>query len=555
MYRQQIADLKFGSGDFNLGLWNGHSDTVSDILTFSQSLSSSGAITASLHSGFTSAVTTDDFRDTVSDRSSPLGIAKIGGSVSGSIESHFDSDVFSVSLTAGQTYTIDLKAAGSGLDPALRLLGSNGSQIASNLDFGGSNDSRITFTAKSTGTYYIEARDEFFGRGNYTLTVGSSGPAPTPTPTATDDFRDSLIDATAPLGQLEVGSSLAGRIETAGDSDIFSVTLTAGQSYSFKLAGAATGGLSDPTFRLLGGNGTQLAVNNDFGGSKNSQIDFTATSSGTYYLEAKGATAALTGGYSVSAAQVIATPTPTTSASTGAFDIKINYTGDQQYAYLFEQAAARWEAVITADVPDIRTAQYGLIDDLLIDASISYIDGPGNGRTNTLAQAGPDLLRSGSLIPAHGVMQFDSYDLGTLAGGGDLLDVITHEMGHVLGLGTLWGTQQKGLVSNFQYTGANALAEYRTLTGNPNAAFVPVEQDGGPGTAGGHWDDELFGSEMMTGYISGGMELSRMTVGALADLGYSVNYAAADPYTLPRNMSSLVAADTLHDTATVFGVL
>ena len=38
---------------------------------------------------------------------------------------------------------------------------------------------------------------------------------------------------------------------------------------------------------------------------------------------------------------------------------------------------------------------------------------------------------------------------------GILQDVIEHEMGHVLGLGTLWDTL--GLKSGFNYTGANAV--------------------------------------------------------------------------------------------------
>ena len=43
----------------------------------------------------------------------------------------------------------------------------------------------------------------------------------------------------------------------------------------------------------------------------------------------------------------------------------------------------------------------------------------------------------------------------------------------------------------------------------------------------------MFGNELMTGYLSPTMPLSRITVGALQDLGYSVNYAKADPYKLP----------------------
>jgi hypothetical protein len=37
---------------------------------------------------------------------------------------------------------------------------------------------------------------------------------------------------------------------------------------------------------------------------------------------------------------------------------------------------------------------------------------------------------------------------------------------------------------------------------------IPVEQDGGSGTAGSHWNGEIFGNELMTGYIRRG-DLSR----------------------------------------------
>jgi hypothetical protein len=80
------------------------------------------------------------------------------------------------------------------------------------------------------------------------------------------------------------------------------------------------------------------------------------------------------------------------------------------------------------------------------------------------------------------------------------------------------------------------LKEYRQLAGNPNAAGIPVENQGGQGTAGVHWREGMFKTELMTGYAEAAgvpMPISRMTVGSLQDLGYTVNYAQADPYTLP----------------------
>ncbi|WP_306421460.1 pre-peptidase C-terminal domain-containing protein [Methylobacterium iners] len=464
----------------------------------------------------------------MTDTTAPFGTLTAGASTGGRIEAGGDADLFALAVTAGQTYTINLNAATSGglADPVLRLLNGNGGQIAVNDDFGGGRNSQITYTATTTGTVYLEAKGYQSGTGNYTLSARSSAP-----PAPTDDFRDSLADTTAPLGTLNVGAAASGRIETGGDTDLFAISLVAGQSYTFGLTPGAGGRLADPALRLLNGAGTQLAANNDFGGTLNSQISFTASTSGTYYLEADGASATGTGTYSLSAANVTAPPPPTA----GAFDIQIRYTGDAAYQSLFDQAAARWEEVITADLPNFTSSRFGTIDDLLIDASVTSIDGSGG----TLGQAGPDELRPASAggLPTHGIMQFDSADVAALAGNGSLLGVILHEMGHVLGLGTLW--ERAGLTAGTnQYDGAAALAEYRVLTGG-NETFIPLENDGGPGTAGGHWEEDIFRSELMTGFASGGLEMSRMTIASLQDLGYGVNLAEADPYALPGRSNTL----------------
>jgi len=70
--------------------------------------------------------------------------------------------------------------------------------------------------------------------------------------------------------------------------------------------------------------------------------------------------------------------------------------------------------------------------------------------------------------------------------------------------------------------------EYQKLSGCKTP--VPVEYDGGDGTACGHWDEDCLIDELMTGYATGTLPLSRITVGGLEDLGYQVNYAAADPF-------------------------
>ena len=57
---------------------------------------------------------------------------------------------------------------------------------------------------------------------------------------------------------------------------------------------------------------------------------------------------------------------------------------------------------------------------------------------------------------------------------------------------------------------------------------------GGEGTRDGHWRESVFRTELMTGWIGSGTNpMSTMTIASLRDLGYAVNMAAADAYTLP----------------------
>lgn len=75
----------------------------------------------------------------------------------------------------------------------------------------------------------------------------------------------------------------------------------------------------------------------------------------------------------------------------------------------------------------------------------------------------------------------------------------------------------------------NGNAEYKAISG---CSAVPVEQGGGTGTRCSHWSEACLQTELMTGYLNSGVlaPLSRITIASLRDLGYSVNYAAADFY-------------------------
>ena len=137
-------------------------------------------------------------------------------------------------------------------------------------------------------------------------------------------------------------------------------------------------------------------------------------------------------------------------------------------------------------------------------------------------------------------MSFDTADLAQMQANGTLVDVITHEMGHVIGIGTIW--KDKGLLAGAgstdpTFTGANAKREYGILRGT-GATVVPVENIGGPGTRDSHWRESVFRNELMSGFIAApNNPISKMTVASLKDLGYVVNLNAAEPYALPNLMA------------------
>ncbi|MCV6609668.1 MAG: PPC domain-containing protein, partial [Amphritea sp.] len=82
---------------------------------------------------------------------------------------------------------------------------------------------------------------------------------------------------------MNVGDTFSGRLSSSTDADWVAVTLTAGERYQIDLEGRT---LSDPYLYLYDGNGRLISVNDDGGAGRDSQITYTATSTGTYYLRA-----------------------------------------------------------------------------------------------------------------------------------------------------------------------------------------------------------------------------------------------------------------------------
>jgi hypothetical protein len=229
------------------------------------------------------------------------------------------------------------------------------------------------------------------------------------------------------------------------------------------------------------------------------------------------------------------------AGTTSPFTIEVRFLGGltQPQMDAFKGAADRWSRMIVGDLPSV-LVDGEVIDDVLISAQGAEIDGPGK----ILGQAGPTHVRpatagDAAFIPAKGRMTFDTADLEQMEQRGTLNDVITHEMGHVIGSGTIWALKEllKGAeTDNPTFEGRSAMEEYGRLRGDSGEPTpVPVENTGGPGTRGSHWRETIFLNELMSGFIAAvGNPISHLTVGSLQELGYVVDLDAAEPYKLPN---------------------
>ena len=225
-------------------------------------------------------------------------------------------------------------------------------------------------------------------------------------------------------------------------------------------------------------------------------------------------------------------PNYTAGPANGAagYNIVIEFKGTswtQAHYDVFVAAADRLVNLIIGEIPNVTVVGKGgqkVVDDILITAELGNIDGSGG----VLGQAGPTAVRTAGSLPATAQMKFDIVDVNAM-GLAVFAEVVLHEMAHSLGFGSIWS--RLGLVTNGLFTGELAVDEYHDMGGTLSG--IPVEQDGGSGTAGSHWDEETFHNELMTGYIDAGENyFTAMSAASFADLGYVItaNYEAwADP--------------------------
>lgn len=180
----------------------------------------------------------------------------------------------------------------------------------------------------------------------------------------------------------------------------------------------------------------------------------------------------------------------------------------------------------------------------------------------------------GEVLPSEGEVVFNQTQWEKLLlkkrddGNSHAYYIALHELGHVLGIGPLWILNGAMLYDQksetFFYGGENANNEYKKTFPNLNLQYLPLEDNGGPGTAHVHPEEGEEGDisvndrfyngvlhpglnhELMTGFAENTnvpLPLSTITVGMIKDLGYDVNINNSDNYNISYNSNIKVHID------------
>jgi len=236
-------------------------------------------------------------------------------------------------------------------------------------------------------------------------------------------------------------------------------------------------------------------------------------------------------------------------ASNDSFDLCLLVEGTttpEQLEILFS-VKQFYERIITEDLPSVSMIEYPyrldpsyncngrdlpeIIDDVVICIKFSQALSGGN-----VGLGGPRYWRwsddddvkdsngenqqqgqtHASGIPFFGNVYIDASFLETSTVE-ELTGVFIHEFGHVLGLGSiLWDVNE-----TCDYFGPTALAQFQALSG---CTTFPTECD--------HWSSDCMGNEVMTPSYKTFEPtlLSSISLAALQDIGYTVDFSQAAPF-------------------------
>ena len=261
-------------------------------------------------------------------------------------------------------------------------------------------------------------------------------------------------------------------------------------------------------------------------------------------------------------------PVTVRAPSPGSFDIDLILTGEaitESREAAFVNAVNHWMRILSRmELPDsplppgtqlgcgeaATEQRMDVVNDLVIVAAVQ--------QTSQLGQAfgSPCRIRDESRKPLTGMLLVNpgaldwAEDRETEGAVRVAEQIILHEIGHILGIGTAWYSSIRGPEgADPHFTGSLATEAFDEAGGTSYTygGKVPVEleylshwrQDNGVGESGFRW---AFGKgELMTPSLSWLASsppvienpLSAITIQALADLGWTVDVSLAEPFALP----------------------
>jgi hypothetical protein len=261
---------------------------------------------------------------------------------------------------------------------------------------------------------------------------------------------------------------------------------------------------------------------------------------------------------------------------------------DSKYFYEVKRAFDQWDSVITESPYTIIENQESVSWNLEVAVEFDSLESGTLGgamlsevltiNENHEFKFGETFPTKGDFILSTSYLDY-LYSETDVTGNTQLFSVTLHEIGHLLGIGYITFyhlgiitdqpivsyTDTTENVTKRYYTGTNGLTAYNEYfsNGNNNLVGIPIEDDGGDGTAHVHAEeghvDYGYGdissndryinniwhpgleNELMTGWSEddASMPMSKITLGLLEDIGFSINYDKVEMYNAtPTSLSS-----------------
>jgi len=303
-------------------------------------------------------------------------------------------------------------------------------------------------------------------------------------------------------------------------------------------AGTVAGNSIQLYAKVLGWHGREVAET----------VHWSSTDAGKATVNPTGWVTGVTGGVVDIVAATFAGQPPAAGRVTvfdnSGYDVELRYeagfTPAQKQA--IEAAVTRWETLIAGNLASHKVvltagpcpATNEWVDDLLLYFTV-VPDRPDVQATAEDCRFRAKTGQAGDSLPSAAIIEFDDADLAAAEAAGNLELLALQQIAHALGIGSvLW--DQYGLRSGAGtgdplFVGSAAIAEFNAAAGTEYPGDpVPLENSGMD--AEGNWRAAVFGCELLSAWCQI-TPVSAITLGSLEDLGYQVDYGAADAFTLP----------------------